>query len=235
MENALESTGTWPVFLVEPMPGDTGAGADRPLIVSIDGNIASGKSTLLALLAQRHPDWLVAPEPVDEWADVLKEFYRDPGKQAFVTQGVVLASQYKQWLRMKRSGAPVVVVERTPRTGIQVFIQNLVDQGMICADDQRALKRYAAGFWWDPDAWVYLNVGPAECHRRMQERDRPAERTDVPPDYLVGLHEKHGEMIGRLRNDPQYTVCDLDAHQAPEQLVGTVEQFVRGLLVKRAN
>lgn len=36
-------------------------------IVSLEGNIGSGKTTLFQLLQAQRPDWLFVKEPVDLW------------------------------------------------------------------------------------------------------------------------------------------------------------------------
>merc|ERR1711872_751248 len=41
----------------------------RPLMIAVEGNIASGKSTFLGLLAERS-EVAISPEPVDRWTNV---------------------------------------------------------------------------------------------------------------------------------------------------------------------
>ncbi|MEQ2264582.1 hypothetical protein XENORESO_013149 [Xenotaenia resolanae] len=38
--------------------------------ISIEGNIASGKSTFVRLLEQESTDWEVVPEPIARWCNV---------------------------------------------------------------------------------------------------------------------------------------------------------------------
>ena len=60
-------------------------------IFSIEGNIGSGKSTLVKILQEKCPHFIYMLEPVDEWAEVkdsageniLTKFYRDQEKYSF--------------------------------------------------------------------------------------------------------------------------------------------------------
>ena len=47
----------------------TNTTATRPLMIAVEGNIASGKSTFLELLSKQH-NVAVFPEPVARWTDV---------------------------------------------------------------------------------------------------------------------------------------------------------------------
>ena len=47
----------------------TNTTATRPLMIAVEGNIASGKSTFLELLSKQH-NVATFPEPVARWTDV---------------------------------------------------------------------------------------------------------------------------------------------------------------------
>ena len=57
----------------------------KTYIISIEGNIGSGKSTLVKKLKEKNPSWYFLQEPVDVWKSVsdidgnniLSEFYKD--------------------------------------------------------------------------------------------------------------------------------------------------------------
>ncbi|KAK1892447.1 Deoxycytidine kinase [Dissostichus eleginoides] len=46
------------------------SGANRVKRVSIEGNIAAGKSTFARLLQSACPDWEVVAEPVSKWQNI---------------------------------------------------------------------------------------------------------------------------------------------------------------------
>jgi Deoxynucleoside kinase len=50
-----------------------------PLLLSIEGNIGAGKSTLIGELRRRHPTWNFVDEPVGIWSQLKN----DEGKWSF--------------------------------------------------------------------------------------------------------------------------------------------------------
>ncbi|XP_053727516.1 deoxyguanosine kinase, mitochondrial isoform X3 [Synchiropus splendidus] len=70
-----KSRGPWPTFTSQRprMDGDARTSADGARgvpRVSIEGNIAVGKSTFARLLGDACPDWEVVTEPLDRWQSV---------------------------------------------------------------------------------------------------------------------------------------------------------------------
>jgi deoxyguanosine kinase len=64
----------------------------KPQLISIEGNIGSGKSSLLRNLSDKHK---VIPEPVEDWGQCLTKYYEEPRKHAYELQMKAMAS-YKQ-------------------------------------------------------------------------------------------------------------------------------------------
>ena len=48
-------------------PAPAKASERRTIRISIEGNIAAGKSTFLKILSQQDMDFIVVPEPVQKW------------------------------------------------------------------------------------------------------------------------------------------------------------------------
>ena len=59
------------------------------IILSLDGNIGSGKSTFLSQLKKERPQWHYVDEPVEEWeqitnssgSNLLECFYKDQSEK----------------------------------------------------------------------------------------------------------------------------------------------------------
>lgn len=45
----------------------------QPLLLSIEGNIGAGKSTLIGELMRRHPTWNFVEEPVGIWSQLRND------------------------------------------------------------------------------------------------------------------------------------------------------------------
>ena len=70
-------------------------------IVSIEGNIGSGKSTLIDILKKSNLNYVFIPEPVSLWNEIkdhdgttiLERYYQDPKSYAFSFQMMAYISR----------------------------------------------------------------------------------------------------------------------------------------------
>ena len=114
-----------------------------PLILSIDGNIGSGKSTLYADLQvyyANNPDICFVPEPVDEWSKIvdhqgtpiLTNLYKDTSKYAFRFQMMAYISRLVILKQALTKGYDIIISERSLNTDRNIFAKMLYDDGKIC-------------------------------------------------------------------------------------------------------
>ena len=72
-----------------------------PYIISVEGNIGTGKSTFVELLEKQIPDAIFLQEPVKEWNDVkdhtnetmLQKFYKNQTRYSFAFQMMAYISR----------------------------------------------------------------------------------------------------------------------------------------------
>jgi deoxyadenosine/deoxycytidine kinase len=102
-------------------------------IISIDGNIGSGKSTAIKSISSVNRDHgknyiNVQSEPIDKWFPWLGLFYEDMKKRVIGFQFKILKSYYDLILNM--SSSDNLVIERTPYTAWNIFVRDstLLDQ-----------------------------------------------------------------------------------------------------------
>jgi len=169
--------------------------------VTVEGNIGAGKSTFLKLL-KRH-GFNILQEPLSEWilqnpdgttTNVLKEFYEDPEKNAYVFQSFCLRSRCKIMKTMKPD--QTYILERGLHAD-GIFAATQYDQKRI-----RPLE-YSVYLWELEEAKndtppihkrIYIKTPPETCLRRVRERNREGEES-ITLDYLKQLHEKHEEWL----------------------------------------
>ena len=80
-----------------PSVSDQVSKRSRPFVVSVEGNIGSGKSTMLDYF-DKFPEVELLPEPVKQWTDLgghnmLQKLYEDPKKYNFQFQSYVLLTR----------------------------------------------------------------------------------------------------------------------------------------------
>jgi len=176
----------------------------RPLIVSIEGNIGAGKSTLIETLRSEFDSTILfLQEPVDMWTSirdsetdetVIQRFYKDPAKYAFSFQVLAYATRLSLLRKMiaDHPECRMIVCERSLDADKYIFAKMLHEDGMI---DEIQYKIYETFFnefsaSFDLDGVVYLDVDPTVCHERVAIRNRDGEE-GISLDYLYRCREFH--------------------------------------------
>jgi len=183
-------------------------------IVSIEGNIGSGKSTILEKLREHYKDSsnvVFLKEPVDDWEKIkdnqgntmLKKFYADQDKYSFAFQMMAYISRLKilrdtiKTITAKNNNEHyVIITERSLYTDKHVFAKMLHDQGKI---EDVCYQIYLN--WFDEFAkdfpinyTVYVKTDPKNCYNRIHKRAREGEEV-IPLAYLQDCHNYHEEFL----------------------------------------
>ena len=105
-------------------------------VVTLEGNIAVGKSTVIGSL--RGFGAYVVPEPVKDWDDLLHLFYEDPHVYSFPLQARILAcvtrDRRQHVVAAKNKGYLRLFMERSP-LGAKVFTKAGLEAGHMSAED----------------------------------------------------------------------------------------------------
>lgn len=214
----------------------------RPIkrLVFIEGNISSGKSTLVRNLQNK--GYMVFEEPLKSWindykdeegTNALKLFYADKKKYGFQFQ---MMSLYTRWQVIKQALAllsntsdddgetNIVFVERSLLTDRNSFALNLHESGDLTALEWKIyndclecklndIKHLFEGI---EVGYLYLRTSPSICLQRKIERNNPEEK-DIPIEYFILLHEKYDHWLGKISrekdpsdNDDVEIVDDVD-------------------------
>ena len=181
-------------------------------IVSIEGNIGVGKSTLLAEWKRRYendPRIVFMPEPVDQWSKICNEegntilscFYANPDKYAFPFQVLAYTSRLAAFQKVveMHPACEIIVCERSLEADRYIFAEMMRDQRtmepMIYEVYRTLYDATAKPF--EVDTIVYLEACPATCLRRIQKRGREGEG-GIQLDYLEKCDAYYERWIGQL-------------------------------------
>lgn len=194
------------------------SGAARVKRVSIEGNIAVGKSTFARLLQSAYPDWEVVAEPVSKWQNIesgtlkgspqttvsnlLQMMYQDPQRWSYTFQTFSCMSRLRTQLEppparlLSSEGTPVQVYERSIYSDRYIFALNMFELGCINStewavyQDWHSLLVEQFGHQVELEGIIYLRAPPQKCMERLERRGR-AEEKGVKLDYLDKLHVQH--------------------------------------------
>lgn len=157
------------------------------MIVSIDGPIGAGKSTLVEKLALR--GYRVFVEPIEAWT-LLEDFAKDPNRHAFALQIEILISYYKLLKKACQDKDSIIVIERSPWSSSKVFFDMYIDDPFKKKVYEDLYKIY--GF--EPDVIIYLNVDKDTSWNRVLSRGRP-EETGYKEEHVKNVVDRYTTAI----------------------------------------
>lgn len=180
---------------------------ETPRIISIDGNIGSGKSTLYKQLQEYYAgrtDICFVPEPVDIWSTIrddnevpiLTNLYKDTKKYAFRFQMMAYISRLNLLRqRLMERKHKLIISERCVQTDKNVFAQMLYDDKLIEHDEFIIYNKWFYEFLDDINMFgiIYVHASPEICHERVIKRGREGEI--IPLEYLQKCHEYHEKWL----------------------------------------
>ena len=183
-----------------------------PFILSIDGNIGSGKSTLYADLQKYYKDnteICFCPEPVDSWTKIvddnntpiLTNLYKNTKKFAFRFQMMAYISRlHLLRSKVKENKYKIIITERSVQTDRNVFAKMLFDDGMIELDEYTIYNNWFNEFLDEIclGGIIYVKADPEICDMRVKYRAREGEI--IPLDYLKKCHQYHEDWLQNIDN-----------------------------------
>jgi deoxyadenosine/deoxycytidine kinase len=111
------------------------------MIISIEGNIGSGKSTIFNFLKNilSKNDFYFVDEPVEEWLkirdekeNIIEKFYKNQKKYAFSFQMMAYISRLKNLQEaIKNNPNKIIITERNIMTDKNIFAKMLYHQKKI--------------------------------------------------------------------------------------------------------
>ena len=196
------------------------------VIISIMGNIGSGKSTVLRKLKEQNNKECINyfEEPLEKWGKWLDLFYENQEKYAFSFQMKVL----KDFLFSKEYSKKPIVCERSPYESKEIFARTLLNDGKMTELEFELLGDYHEIIAWKPDVIVYLQAAPEICNARINKRSRACE-TAIPFEYINSLHNKYESVV---KDCPKkgLTVHTVDASQTGAQVYEEVSKIINSYL-----
>tara|TARA_B100000925_G_C21972714_1_gene458650 strand:- start:301 stop:975 length:675 start_codon:yes stop_codon:yes gene_type:complete len=192
------------------------------MIISIEGNIGTGKSTLLSILRNKYKDYekiKFVDEPLESWLNlkdtdgenILEKFYKNQSRWSYSFQMNAFITRSKSILNANPT-KNIVIIERSVITDRRVFAELLRSSGKI---SELEWKLYEEWYNWllndynvKPDIYVYLRCSPDVSFSRMKSRARKEEDI-VPKDYITLVADKHDDW---LLNEHESAVVTLDVN-----------------------
>ncbi|ABT16591.1 hypothetical protein ATCV1_Z457L [Acanthocystis turfacea chlorella virus 1] len=177
------------------------------VVISIEGLMGTGKSTVLAALKER--GFKVVTEPVEKWT-FLQKFYDDPRKYSLALQIQILLTFAEQEFPEDE----VVFVERSPAVSRYVFANMLRSEGLMTDEAKNVYSQlYTKLELWKPDGYIFLDAPVDTCLKRQESR---GDSYNITRQYMTNLEKYYNIFF-------KYNTRDIvDSNRPVEDVVADV-------------
>ena len=188
----------------------------NPIIVSIDGNIGSGKSTIVRYLKSNFKEYIrmetgselnicILEEPVDIWNEIvdkkdgkniIEKYYEDQEKYSFAFQMMAYISRLSQIKEaIDKNCYDIIITERSIFTDKYIFAKMLYDDNKINDIEYSIYLKWFNTFnnVLDNIKIVYIKTTPEVSNKRVIKRQRSGENISL--DYLKKCHNYHEALL----------------------------------------
>jgi deoxyadenosine/deoxycytidine kinase len=219
-----------------------------PYIISIEGNIGSGKTTLIHHLdglwgcsGKDEKRYVFLREPVALWESVqesstgeniLQKFYKDQCRYAFPFQILAYMSFYKQLTdEIKKAGEDTIIIcERSMQSSRAIFAKMLNENGTIEDINYQILEMFYRQIDDIPlNAIIYLDTDHTLCNERIRNRARLGE-SDIPMEYLERCNQYHRNWLSDIEtnqnNSTSIRILRLNGILTKGEMVTNIKDFI---------
>lgn len=162
-------------------------------LITIEGNIGAGKTTLSTILAERLNARLV----LESFADnpFLPKFYKDPSRYGFQLELFFMAERFKQL-----QGLQNMDLFRHLTISDYIFIKSLLFAKVTLDEDEyRLYQRLFSTInqqLIQPDILIYLHAPISKLQENIKKRNRSYEQS-IPDDYLKSIEDTYMTYINQ--------------------------------------
>jgi len=213
-------------------------------LFSIEGNIGSGKSTLVKMLKNqlktiKNTKVIYLPEPVEVWESIkdkdgknaIEKYYENPDKYAFPFQMMAYISRIHQLREtLKTNDNVIIICERSVFTDKEIFAKMLHDDQKIGDIEYNIYCKWFYEFVKDipVGGLIYVKTDPKNCQNRVIKRKRKGEI--IPLSYLQNCHKYHEDWL----NNENLPILKLNGNtdfidKLPDNWLSSINIFVDSL------
>lgn len=192
-------------------------------IITIDGNIGSGKSTILN---QIHHNYKISIdlEPIEQWKNYLEDLYLN--KNIFNFQLRVWLD--RAWIQEKENKI-LLLMERSPYFIKNVFNQIAYNNNLITNNELNILNELylKTDNIWKANKYIYLKSNPEKCMDRIKKRGRKYECNNITLEYLRDIHELHENTYkNAIENNMDILIIDIEDKEIDE-IISLIYDYIK--------
>ena len=223
----------------------------KPIIISFDGNIGSGKSSAVQYFKQNfekfcnlktyHYKVCFLDEPVEQWEfiidiedgkNAIQKFYEDNKKYAFPFQMMAYISRLSLFKEALKKDYDIIFTERSMFTDKNVFAQMLYDNKKMNTIEYQIYLKWFDEFLETINSikTVYIRTSPEICEKRVLKRGRLGE--NIPLQYLKDCHHYHDKWLNEPCKIEEGNVLVIDGNEETNTSLFIENKYYEELMEK---
>lgn len=185
------------------------------MIISLEGNIGSGKSTFYNYIKEHYgkpggKQVHFVEEPVSDWQNIkdndgnlIEHFYKCPKKYSFCFQMTAYISRLAKLRNVLQAAKEddIIITERCVFSDYNVFAKMLHSTGQINDIEFQCYTKWFDEFLKDIPRilFVYIKTDFVNCHSRVMSRSREGEES-ISKEYLEMCEKYHNDWLNEEEN-----------------------------------
>lgn len=183
----------------------------KPLLISIEGNIGVGKTTILNKLKKKFKNASFLEEDVAEWINIydknndniLNRFYSDMKRNGFMFENFVYINRYMKLFDEIKKGNEYIFMDRSMNTDMFIFAKIHYEEKNISEIEwkiynewYKMINIYLNNF---SQKTIYLFCSPEVALERIKKRGRKEEQ-NITLEYITKLHNYHNKLMETIND-----------------------------------
>lgn len=214
--------------------------SQRPCIISVEGNIGSGKTTLIGRLEElwgTDKRYVFLSEPLDVWTqiqdretseNVLQKMYKYPTKYGFSFQVMAYITFYQRLIEAFETcdANTVIICERSMESSRYIFGKMMRDSGNIDDINYQILTMFYEQMELIPlDAVIYLDTEIPTNVERIAKRARAGEQ-GITQNYLEKCRDCHETWLHTMSVESNKPILRLKTSLSEDVMVSEIHRFI---------
>lgn len=203
-------------------------------VIIIEGNIATGKSTLLNLIKEyfkENKKVQIIQEPIENWQEskLFKLYYENQKQYSELFQMYAFLSILKNFLKQNYQESDIIFIERSIYSSVNIFSTMLLERNCVrpIFHDmlQNSLLQFKEYILF-PNYIFFLKTQDTEINilkQRIMERGRKEEH-DISIEYLSHLNKIYNSVINSFKKE-HVKIYDFSIHE--ENMLEFLKKFTQ--------
>lgn len=226
----------------------------KPIIISFDGNIGSGKSSIIKYFQKNFQEFCnfktyyynicFLEEPVHIWEsivdskdgkNIIEKFYGNNEKYAFAFQMMAYISRLSLFKKEISKDYDIIFTERSIFTDRYVFAKMLYDDNKINEIEYQIYNKWFSEFsdCVEKIKIVYIRTTPEISYNRVKKRSRAGE--SIPLTYLQNCHCQHDIWLNSPDIIEKGDVLIIDGNEETNTSIFTKNKYYDNIMEKVFN